>query len=331
MRSLWLRTWPSATEYCFREEQGDAIIQTTTYRSNHLARSVIWFSPYEHTAIHPSITAPFPRVSNTAIGSLGRLPLELLHDVLLCLDIYSLFKFRQVSLRSRQLVDFIREYQIVVSHGLNLLCALMRTKLSTHTLLLDIYDVLCTKECTICGSFGGFIFLFTQTRCCYQCLHTVFEFEVESLDAAKEQFHLTKAALKQLKSFRNLPETYSIRESTYTPRVRVVSAFQAYLLGGQPDEEIQVEPAPKRNRELNSMGSCALPYYDRRTGEVEHGMSCAGCQIAYEKRVIGLWGEDWIFTFRDKIYAKDDFLEHFRLCRQAQLLWDSSLFARSLV
>ncbi len=72
------------------------------------------------------------------------------------------------------------------------------------------------------------------------------------------------------------------------------------------------------------MGSCALPYYDRRTGRVEHGMSCAGCQLALEKDIIGSRGEKWALEARDKVYAQDGFLEHFRWCEQAQLLWKSS-------
>lgn len=72
------------------------------------------------------------------------------------------------------------------------------------------------------------------------------------------------------------------------------------------------------------MGSCALPYYDKLNGVVEHGMSCAGCQLALEKDIIGTKGEKWASEARDKLYARNGFLEHFRWCEQAQLLWRSS-------
>lgn len=114
----------SATEYQFREEQADAIIRTTAYHRRDYDTAVLWFAPREHARIRPSIATPFPRTSNAGLGSLDRLPPELLHDMLLHLDIHSLFKFRQVCLGSRKAVDSPSQYQMAVSDGLNLFCAM---------------------------------------------------------------------------------------------------------------------------------------------------------------------------------------------------------------
>lgn len=62
---------------------------------------------------------------------------------------------------------------------------------------------------------------------------------------------------------------------------------------------------------------------DRRTGEVERGVSCAGCQLAIEKNIVS-GAEKWPYEARVKVYAQDGFLEHFGWCKQAQLLWESS-------
>jgi hypothetical protein len=145
------------------------------------------------------------------------------------------------------------------------------------------------------------------------------ETQVQTLANIRKQFHLTKAELGQLKSFKTLPGIYSMEESVYKSRITVVSVHQAKLLSGQ---QPHAAAAQARNRKLNFMGSCALPYYDRRTGRVEHGISCAGCQLALEKDIIG--SEKWAFEARDKVYAQDSFLEHFRWCEQAQILWRSS-------
>ena len=317
------RGYRSVTEYRFREEQADAIIRVTTYHRKDYSRSVIWFPPREHAGVRLSIATPFQRTSSTGLGSLNRLPLQLLHDVLLRLDMHSLFKFRQTNLRSRHMVDSLNQYQVVVSHGLNLLCALLRTRLATSISLFDFYHALCTKACALCGEFGGFISLPTWNRCCFKCLQGALETQVQSLASVRKQFHLTKAKLTQLRSFKTLPGIYSMMESVYKSRVTVVSVHQAILASGQqPHALVQVQVANLgRNQKYNFMGSCALPYYDRRTGEVEHGMSCAGCQLALEKDIIGSRGEDWAFEARDKVYARDGFLKHFRWCEQAQLLW----------
>jgi len=117
-----------------------------------------------------------------------------------------------------------------------------------------------------------------------------------------------------------------MKESVYKSRITVVSVHQAILVSGrQPHALSQAQLANSRqNQKFNFMGSCALPYYDRRTSRVEYGMSCAGCQLALEKGIIGSRGEKWAFEARDKVYAQDGFLEHFRWCEQAQLLWRSS-------
>ncbi|KAI3324270.1 hypothetical protein HD806DRAFT_63895 [Xylariaceae sp. AK1471] len=326
MVPLMPRGYRSTTEYHFREEQTDAIVGATAYHRKDYCLSVIWFSPREHVSIRPSIATPFQQTSNMGLGSLERLPLELLHNVLLSLDVYSLFKFRQTNLRSRQIVDSLTQYQMVVSHGLNLLCALLRTRLAINIPLFDFYYALCTKTCTFCGEFAGFISLLIWKRSCFKCLQGAPETQVQTLAAIRKQIRLTKPELNQLRSFKTLPGIYTMNESVYKSRITVVSAHQAIVVSRQqPHTLAQGQPAnSERNQKFTFMGSCALPYYDRRTRKVEHGISCAGCQLAIEKYIIGSRAETWAFEARDKVYAKDGFLEHFRRCEQAQLLWRSS-------
>ncbi|KAK6952842.1 hypothetical protein Daesc_005136 [Daldinia eschscholtzii] len=323
---LMPRGYRSVTECRFREEQTDSIVRAAAYHRKDYCWSVIWFSPREHAGIRLSISTPFRRTSNTGLGSLDRLPLELLYNVLLCLDMSSLFNFRQTNLRSRQMVDSLKQYQMVVAHGLNLLCALLRTRLAIGVSLSDFYHALCAKACTFCGEFGGFMSLLTWNRCCFKCLQKAPEIRVQTLASVQKKFRLTKAELDQLTSFKTLPGVYSMNESVHKSRIRVVSVYQATQVSGQRLHALaQTQPANSgRYEKLNFMGSCALPYYDRRTGRAEHGMSCAGCQLALEKDIIGSRGEEWASEARDKVYTQYGFLEHFRWCEQAQLLWRSS-------
>ncbi|RWQ91373.1 hypothetical protein C8Q69DRAFT_409708 [Paecilomyces variotii] len=315
----------SATEYCFSEEQADAIVRTTAYYRKDYCLSVIWFPPREHVDIRLSVATPFRLTSNVGLGSLGRLPLELLHDTLFHLDMHSIFKFRQVNIRSRQIVDSLKEYQMVIAHGLNLLCALLRTRLAIVTSLFDFYEALCTKACTYCGDFAGFISLLNWKRCCFKCLQEAPETQVQTLAAVRKHLHLTKVELDGVRSFKTLPGIYSMKESVHKSRIAIVSVQQAILACRQYSHVAQAYLAiSELNPKFSFMASCALPYYDKQTGQVEHGMSCAGCQLALERDIIGTRGEKWAFEARDKVYARDSFLEHFRWCEQAQLLWRSS-------
>ncbi|KAK1989714.1 hypothetical protein LX36DRAFT_664974 [Colletotrichum falcatum] len=320
------RGYRSITEYHPREDQSDAIIRAAAYHRKDFCQSVIWFSPRKHVGIRSSIATPFQRMFKTGLGSLDRLPLELLHDALLHLDMRSLFNFRQINLRSRETVDSLKQYQMAATHGLNLLCASLRTQIATSVSLFEFYDALCTKACTLCGKFGGFISLLTWNRCCFVCLQRAPETQVRTLAAVRKQLNLTKAELNQLRSFKTLPGIYSMKESVHKSRITVVSLHGAILVSGQQSHALAQAYSVdlERCQKYNFMGSCALPYYDRRTSRVEHGMSCAGCQLALEKDIIGFRGEKWAFEARDMVYAQDGFLEHFRWCEQAQLLWKSS-------
>lgn len=324
MATLMPRGYRSATEFRFDKEQADAIIRTTAYHRKDFCLSVIWYSRREHNEIRPSISTPFQRTSKVGLGSLDRLPLELLFDTLYRLDMYSLFKFRQINSKSRQMVDSLNQYRRVVSHGLNLFCALLRTRIAIDVTLLDFYKALCTKTCILCGEFGGFISILTWTRCCFKCLQESPETQVRTLASVRKQLHMAKAELGQLRSFKSLPGIYSMNESVQNSRITIVSLHRATLVCRRQSHALpQVQPGD-RNQKFNFMGSCALPYYDKKTGSVEHGVSCAGCQLAIEKDIIGTRGTKWGYDARDKVYAQDGFLDHFRWCEQSQLLWRSS-------
>ena len=320
------RGYRSATEYRFDEEQSDAIVRTTAYHRRDFCLSVIWYSPCEHVNIRPSIATSFQRTSNAGLGFLDRLPLEVLIDTLYHLDMHSLFKFRQVNLRSRQVVDSLNQYQRIVSHGLNLFCALLRTRVAIEISLLDFYNVLCTKKCTLCGEFGGFVFLLTWMRCCFKCLQDSPETQVWTLGSVRKHLNMTRAEMSQLKSFKSLPGIYSMNETVQKSRITIVSLRQATSVCRRQSHALsQAQPTGfNRCHKYNFTGSCALPYYDKKTGGVERGISCTGCQLAIEKAIIGPRGTKWGYEARDKVYAHDGFLEHFRRCEQAQLLWRSS-------
>ncbi|KAF2155224.1 hypothetical protein K461DRAFT_110166 [Myriangium duriaei CBS 260.36] len=117
----------SAVEFAFDENQADAIVRTTSYHRKDFPLAIIWFPPRTQVNIQPTIATSFARTSSSGISHLYRLPLELVQDVLLRVDMQSLLNFRQTNLKSRQMVDSLHQYQLVVSHGLNLLCALLRS------------------------------------------------------------------------------------------------------------------------------------------------------------------------------------------------------------
>lgn len=73
---------------------------------------------------------------------------------------------------------------------------------------------------------------------------------------------------------------------------------------------------------LRYMAGTTLPYVDIASGDVQHGLCCAGCQIILEGDTVSNPTE--AFAMRDRVYSNTGFFDHFRLCPEAQKLWKHS-------
>lgn len=182
------------------QEEADRIIRTISYHREEACRSTLWFGPDQQQALLESVADCSQR--NSALGHLSKLPNELLANFIIPdLDIESIFKFRQTSLFARQALQAIPAYQRMVSHGMQAVCALLKTpQLARLVTLAQFDEALCTKECDICGDFAGIIFLPTWTRCCFKCLGEHHEFDVQPVEGHEFTFHLNAEELKQLES-----------------------------------------------------------------------------------------------------------------------------------
>ncbi|OBT77686.1 hypothetical protein VF21_03705 [Pseudogymnoascus sp. 05NY08] len=313
-------------DHQFPPEQAEAIIRTTSYHRKDFDLAVIWFPDREHQGIRTSISSSFQRPS-TSTEPLGRLPQELLNNIFLSLDMHSVTKCRQVNLRLRQAVDSLPEYQVVSTHGLTALCALLRTRLARNVSLFDFYQALCRKNCSLCSRFAGFIFLPTWRRCCFICLQMgSTEFQMHTVPAIQEQFPLSMDEISKLTSFETLPGTYSMKEHVQKDRITIISVAEAMRASGGEEGKL-VRPGPPwfpQNPKLAFMATCVLPYYDRQTRTAEYGISCAGSQLYIDKGKASGMALKFAYMARDFVYTREGFLEHVKECWDALLLWESS-------
>lgn len=310
----------SATEFRFSDDQVDDIIKHASFYRSDLERSLIWFEPSEHETISNSIKEPFDRASKPGLSPLDRLPPELFLNILLRLDLLSLFNLRQTCIRLRQMVHSLKQYKLVVQHGLNLFCALLRTQHAIHVTLPDVYSTLCTWDCEICGNFAGFVFLPTWTRCCYPCLKLKKRTEMYSTSSAPRLFKLTESEMEQLTVFRTLPGLYggtnTVDKFLSESHEDLVSSYQIQEITGKRYWCMSDE-----RRMLTLMVSCALPYYHEATGHVERGMTCYGCDLGSTSPT--MHGTLW--TIYDTLFTKETFLKHFAFCELAQWKWVGKL------
>ncbi|KAI0433326.1 hypothetical protein F5Y09DRAFT_329042 [Xylaria sp. FL1042] len=292
-----------------KEEEAENIISTVAYRWGKLLDAGISMEPGDFAKHYWAVAASFPHTSKTENGSLEKLPLELWHDLFLHLDMYSLIKFRQTCLQSRELVESLPEYQRVASManhtgGLDLFWALFRTGLAADVTLFEFHSALCTKDCAFCGNFAPFICLLPWKRCCLKCINSAPQAELQELEEVQKLFKLTKTESKQLRSIKTIPGSYGLDGAVYESSLTVVSTEQVRsILRRRKDFDIRkkLDFGWPRIR-LNFVGVCKLPYYDNHTGRFEQGLTCHGCH-------------------KETLFTRDGFLEHFQSCDGALSIW----------
>ncbi|KAJ5735588.1 uncharacterized protein N7483_000713 [Penicillium malachiteum] len=328
--ALRSREYFSTSPYYFHDKHAESIIRTSSWYYKDPVLAVIYYPPREYAAVSLSLANPFQRPSSNGLGSLDRLPLELLFKIFYSLDMRSLLKFRQANLISREMIHYLTQYDKIAVHALNPLCALLRTGLAVHVSLLEFYNALCTKTCSFCKEFGGFICLPIWKRCCFECMQDSPETQLQPLYAMQEQFSIPESKLerKQLRLFDYLSGVYTMNETIYDSKYRqtLVSLHQLALVckrKSTPPKDQSIRKHPPEP--YNFMGACALPYYDKSTGEVDSGLRCAGCLIARRYEIISRSRMELEYgVSSEKAFTRADYLDHFRWCACAQYLWETS-------
>lgn len=67
---------------------------------------------------------------------------------------------------------------------------------------------------------------------------------------------------------------------------------------------------------LRFMASSSLPFLDPITEEIQTGVSCRGCQLVLEAAP-----SEARFDRRERVYSREEFLDHFHQCEEARNLW----------
>jgi hypothetical protein len=290
----------------------DAILGVTSYNRGDFELPVVTVHRSQHDAVRSSVFQPFGQAHDFDLGRLGRLPFEIVSMVCQELDVASAFRFSHVNRTTREVLSSVREFRHLSAHALECLCVLLRTGLAPHIDVLDLHSALTTQNCSLCGSFGGFFFLPTATRCCLTCIASAPEMQVSYLSRVADKTGVPAADLAQ-----RLPVLHTLPDS----RKRIVAvrhALEPLRESGVEDPEAAVSRWPD-SLTLRFQAATSLPFFDRMTGESQSGVSCKGCQLAFESS----FSDDHL-ELRDRFYSREEFMGHFDECRAAQKLWASS-------
>ncbi|PYH40068.1 F-box protein [Aspergillus saccharolyticus JOP 1030-1] len=307
------------------------VVRIASYHRRDFDLAVVRTNPSDHDQIRSSLLSPNHATTST-LGQLDILPTELAHEICLYLDIRSLFRFRQVNRRAQQIVSSIRLYRAVINHALEAFCIILRTNIAPWFTLSDLFKVLCTKYCQFCGDFGGFIFLPSFARCCFTCIREENLPRVLPLSVLKQRLKPRSGRLLGfIPTVRTLPGIYSMDETPRKRRTKVVlrdSVNTLYL--SDYSENTRVKRSQSTSL-LPYMVTTSLPYFDPKSGAVQRGISCSGCQVALEKDLYTSGVKPAACALRDKVYSHDDFRNHFQNCHEARKLWELSGQGTSII
>ncbi|MCJ1310545.1 hypothetical protein MMC25_004209 [Agyrium rufum] len=324
----------SQEPFPFSKSDEEVIIRTSAYHRRDFDLAVARVDSREHEAVRESMTNSFERSSSSGnLGTLSTLPVEMIVEIYHHLDAQSLFRFRQVCLRTREMVSLVSEYQTFVKYALDVLCVVLRSDLGQHHTFRRMYATLCTLNCDSCDDFGGFVFLPSFTRCCISCIRSNPLVCVTTLHKASQSLLLSPRKLQQLVPvMRTLTGIYSMTEAPPKRRNYLLSRMQVL-------KALESEKVTNRQRHLSRlrsaglrppgtmyqyMASTALAYLAPSTGEVQRGICCTGCQILVEQNWVRRTRYETVYKDQDRVYSKQGYLDHFSRCIQSQQRWSES-------
>jgi hypothetical protein len=253
------------------------------------------------------------------------LPLEIVYEMCFLLDIQSLLSFRHTNRRGQQIVRVTRVYNAAITHALEALCVTLKTNIASWFTQSDFFRALCTRDCHFCSSFGGFSFLPSFTRCCFSCIRKDSLPSILSFYFLKKRVKSSPGCLySSVPTVRPLPRTYSTGEIVRKKRTQIIrTGFLSSLSLREEDKRTRVTQL-NESALLCYMVTTSLPHLDIESGGIQNGMCCSGCQVDLEKALSSSRVQSNACALRDKVYSYDDFMEHFRECRDAQTLWKLS-------
>ena len=176
------------------EDTYDKWTQRTTLGRSNLYRSAFLLLDNGHHRIEPRY----------GLGVLDQLPLELLSEILVHVDLRTLTDFRRVNQRAMQVIDSIPKYQVIVEHGAQALQCILSMETGGHASCLDLFHMLCNPYCEECGDLGEMIYLPTCKRICESCSKQKSKYLPLLAAEAMREFGVSQRHLKTIPRMRNV-------------------------------------------------------------------------------------------------------------------------------
>jgi hypothetical protein len=264
------------------------------------------------------------RECQSSLGELDQLPLEILRELCIYLDLRSLCCLSYVSVRGNAVVESLQMYRTILKHAGYIFEILKQGKTLQYYPLVTLYNLLHSDKCSFCNAYGTFLRLISPQRGCLICITDNQANWMTSLPLAKDCFGLTTQQLNRLPIMWSIPGKYHLSRRTSRLRsIRLTSVQYAKELAlkvhgsmnklvenhplnhyaARPFKlnilnhyrEAPLHPLPHdpmaasgdRNAYMDHFGGMGvIPFPSVLRGGIEDGLWCRGCQLTFESFVI---------------------------------------------
>ncbi|KAH0606176.1 uncharacterized protein H6S33_003837 [Morchella sextelata] len=284
------------------------------------------------------------------LGRLDRLPMDLHVQIFKRLSVHTICAMRQVNSYAKSVVEIIPAFNSTRKYAPHAFQAILLTGACTLFTIQDLFNVLVTPGCHLCGAFSAQLYLPSLSRCCTNCLELSPSLETMKIFIAQDLFGLTGKQIKEMTGVVNGIAgwyhdytMYSSVKSTPTLVSRaMVEAAAIRFHGGRLEMERFVEnriknvksrrfhTKPQEEWHTRKRATVQFPLLDIKSGETADGIYCRGCQLkhklpGYRNYAACVFNEpDKAWRIRDVAYDDAGFNAHIRLCQDARDLWKQS-------
>ena len=199
-------------------------IVRSMYTGRRIAVTTPWATHSSKDTLRSTMADTIALSAGYATDRLDRLPVELVIEILLQLDIPSLTRFRSLSHRAMQLVNSVRQYTAIIKHCPNIIHAIVSIQGDAFDCR-TLYRTLCTTRCSTCNRFGNLID--DCHRVCFFCFSERPEYFLLTRHEAHKLFTSNAKPHSNLPSFHklfklanppSLPGRYNVMERNLRQR-----------------------------------------------------------------------------------------------------------------
>lgn len=208
--------------------------------------------------------------SQTDLGLLEQLSLELLQASLLQLDLRSLINFQMLNRRGCSTVDNIPQFNSITKHAQVAVRAALTIRTAPWITCKQLHNTLSTAECRTCEDFGGYIYMLTCERVYFLCISN--DKRYLPYDLTLRRFKTLRDALSDLPHMMSIPGRYFPLIKKCSRRLRLWDRESAKRFAISMEEVERAEANTfdtKSGNKLRFMAVVEVPVLDPRTGILE--------------------------------------------------------------